>query len=88
MVRPSPTSSLTTTQGSRQAQSYDLSGVSRPQAAQLRVRPSAMSTALTRRSLWYLMLALFLIAIIEKDNIQDPATDSYFNRPRASRWLR
>ena len=47
-----------------------------------------MSTALTRRSLWYLMLALFLIAIIEKDNIQDPATDSYFNRPRASRWLR
>ena len=28
---------------------------------------------------WYLVLALFLIAIIEKDNIQDPASDSYFN---------
>ena len=42
--------------------------------------------------MWYLVLALFLcvdrstphadrrsIAIIEKDNIQDPATDSWFN---------
>lgn len=29
--------------------------------------------------MWYLVLALFLIAIIEKDNIQDPASDGYFN---------
>lgn len=36
---------------------------------------------------WYLVLALFLIAIIEKDNIADSATDSYFSASRSNQHL-